>query len=79
MPDPELTFYISSMCTIKGDAEGMDSLILRTRGWTYSLQFVSHLATRIAAWLESDLNYLPVFPALVIGLTVEKIITIEIQ
>lgn len=79
LPSPELAFYISGAWTFKGDAEGMDSLILRARSWINSLHFVFHLATTRIAWLELYLYYLPVFPAPVIDLAVEKKITIEIQ
>lgn len=75
---PELAFCILGVWTIRGDAEGIDCLILKTRGWIDSLHFVFHLATSRTAWLELYLHYVPVFPAPVIDLAVEETRTIEI-
>jgi len=79
LPSQELAFYVSGTWITKGNAEEMDSLILRTRSWINSLHFVLHLATRKTTRLELYLNYLPVFPAPVICLAVEKTITIKIH
>lgn len=79
MPNPELTFYISGVLITKGDAEEMDSLILKTRNWINSLHYVFHLATRKTTWIELELNYLPVFPVLVIDLAFEKTVSVESQ
>ncbi|RMC15120.1 hypothetical protein DUI87_07301 [Hirundo rustica rustica] len=70
IPNPELT---------KGDAEEMDFLILKTKSWNNSLCYVFHLAIGKMAWIESELNDLLVFPALVIDLAFEKKVSVESQ
>lgn len=77
--NPELIFFILGVLITKGDGEEMDSLIPKTRSWNKSLDYVFHLATGKTAWIELELNYLPVFPALVIDLAFEKTINVESQ
>lgn len=77
--NPELTFYIFGVLVTKGDAEEINSLILKTRSWHKSLHYIFHLATGKTAWTELELNYLSVFPALVIDLAFEKTINVERQ
>lgn len=72
IPNPELIFYIFGVLVTKGEAEEINSLILKTRSWHKSLHYIFHLATGKTAWTELELNYLSVFPALVIDLAFEK-------
>lgn len=57
MTNPELVFYISGMWTIKGDVEGMDFLIPRTRSWINSLQgFFSIWPLEKQVWVGPKLS-----------------------
>lgn len=74
LPSPQVQSLYSTFQVCGPTREMLKEWILWSWGWGDGLIpcIFFHLVTRRTAWLDLDLNYLPVFPAPVNDLAVEK-------